>query len=323
MPTYTSIIPAEFILAELTRAGVGYKSSGDHAMIVCPFHNDSNPSLGISLGGKVPAGVWHCLGCKRSGTWNELAQRIGMRVWDKNSVSDVLYITRTKKSINSTPEVEDPLLSPWNGRWKSYGPKFLRKFGAKKLWDPRNREYYLYLPMTYIGEYYGYVRARLHEDSPGPKYWFPPNITKPMYPIDYLLEYDTRVVVLVEGVGDALRCLRYGLPALAILGTSVTTFMREQLETLGAETLIICMDGDEAGYRAVFGYKSEAGSSIPGLVDELHSEYDIRVLFPPVPDLTEDVLKHDPDSMPYTYIEVLKHLVVSNGGSLLTHDSKG
>jgi hypothetical protein len=27
--------------------------------------------------------------------------------------------------------------------------------------------------------------------------------------------------------------------------------------------------------------------------------------------------------MPYTYIEVLKHLVVSNGGSLLTHDSKG
>lgn len=310
----TNNIPSEFIRSELTRAGVYAKASGDHIMIVCPFHNDSNPSLGISLGGKVPAGVFHCLGCDRSGTWNELAQKIGVRPWDEGSVSDKLYISRSKKRISQELDDTELILSPWEGKWKTYTAKFLRQFDAQRLWDTYNKDYYMYLPVTYLGDLYSYVKVRVNNDSPGPKYWFPPNLVKCIYPIDVLLHWDTRVLVLVEGVGDVFRCLRYGIPAGALLGTKVTAFMKEQLEILGPKVIIICMDGDTAGRRAVLGYKTEGGKHQPGIIDSLKNDFDIRVLFPPTPELTDSVDSHDPDSMPYTYIQVLRHLVLSNNG---------
>jgi len=34
-----------------------------HGMAVCPFHNDSVPSLSIS----EEKGIWHCFGCERGG----------------------------------------------------------------------------------------------------------------------------------------------------------------------------------------------------------------------------------------------------------------
>ena len=57
---YNKYPPASFVETEIRRCGMEMKKTSNHILIPCPFHKDTNPSLGISLGGEVPAGVFHC-----------------------------------------------------------------------------------------------------------------------------------------------------------------------------------------------------------------------------------------------------------------------
>lgn len=45
-----------------------------HAMALCPFHDDTNPSLSID----IKTGLWYCFGCGESGTVWQFAKRLGV-----------------------------------------------------------------------------------------------------------------------------------------------------------------------------------------------------------------------------------------------------
>lgn len=289
----------EFVINELQKS-CEVKLGGGQANIVCPFHEDKDPSLSVSLGYKVPPGVFFCFGCKASGSWNTLANKLGLTTVGENSkYEDTSYHVNKRKIEIFQPTDEEYLsLSPLDFKWKKYSIEFLQKFNVQKMWHDKYTDYYLYFPVTYIGDYKGYIRGRIYKESYGPKYWF--NLSeKIFYPIDYLLGKDTRVIVLVEGVADALRLIRYNIPTLAVLGT----YFKEDLgldilETLMVDKVVLCFDGDNPG--------KEAAIKTAKLLDK---HLDVRI-FP----LPKD---EDPDSVDYKYIAALKAFVLRLGGKLL------
>lgn len=304
--------PSQFIELELRRTGMELKRTNNHFMMVCPFHRDTDPSLGVSLGNdNAPPGIFNCFGCGEKGTWNKLAKRLGLRLWNngENDSNDELFIVRNKKEIKKELNEDDLLLKSWTDEyhWKSYTSSFLSNFGARRLLDKRFKTNYLYLPLQYLDDIYGYCKVRLNKTDPGPKYWFSAGMTKTLYPIDFIMNnMITNCICLVEGMADVFRCLRYGIPTLALLGVEITSFMLEQLESLAIKNVILCLDGDTAGKEACLGSIKKKG-----LAQRLEKEgYNVKVLFPPNDE--------DPDSMPIQYIHALGKLCQRLGGPKYT-----
>jgi hypothetical protein len=258
-----------FIEQEIKRSGVRYTQNSSYIQIVCPFHRDTDPSLSISLvADKVPPGVWYCFSCREKGTWNKLAARMGLRLFGKED-SDTIFVAKSTKEIKEEIKESDLSLHKWEGSWRRYSEEFLKTFKVRRLRDMLNHVDYMYIPITYGGDVQGYARARLHKDDPGPKYWFSPKMVKPLYPIDYLLKQQSRVLVLVEGITDAWRFLRARIPTGALLGTNLLPAMVEQLEILEVATIILCMDGDRSGREAVKGRLDSNNKRIPGLQEKI------------------------------------------------------
>ena len=302
------MITKEFVLSELSK-NQSVKPQGNSVFILCPFHEDNIPSCSVSLGGKATPGVFNCFSCKASGSWNVIAQKLGLAtVGEEKNLDTHYYVNNTKIELFKPINVSDLTLSEIDCKCKNYSIKFLKKFGAKKLWHDKLADYFLYFPFTYLEEDYGFIRAKLFKESFGPKYWF--NIeTKLLYPVDYLLQFNTPIIVLVEGIADAFRLLYNGIPALACLGTTITDFHYELLETLCVEKIILCFDGDIAGKNATFGY-SKDGRLFEGQVSLLSKAgFDVSVLVPPK--------DKDPDNMNFKYIKVLKNMILHMKGKLL------
>ena len=308
-------ISSDFILREISKVSKVQRKSRNQIMINCPFHFDTDPSLSISLGGKVPAGVFHCFSgkCGISGYWNTLAEKLGLAtvVTQKKGEEDLsTYIPNVSKKIELfSPILEEDLsLEELDFNWRSFPIELLKSLGIKKLWEERIEDYFIYMPVTYLGNYNGHIRAKIYKESPGLKYWF--NLkNKIFYPFDFYLDKITKVIVLVEGVADVLRLIYNRIPALATLGTMLPIELTvEYLKNLDVKKVIICYDGDKAGYDATFGNKTSKG-----LASNLEQQgFEVRVLRPP-----EIEGKDDPDTMPYLYINVLKKMVKSMGGELL------
>ena len=75
----------------------------------------------------------------------------------------------------------------------------------------------------------------------------PTNVEKSVYGI-YELPQGTKEVIVCESVFNALTCVVYGHPAVALFGTG-TTGEIEQLKRLGAASFVLCLDNDEAGRK--------------------------------------------------------------------------
>jgi len=78
-------------------------------------------------------------------------------------------------------------------------------------------------------------------------YHYPDNVEKPVYGIYEL--GDVEEIVVCEGILDALTVVKYGKPAVALLGLG-TNNQYEELTKATARKLIIGFDNDKAGIKA-------------------------------------------------------------------------
>lgn len=88
----------------------------------------------------------------------------------------------------------------------------------------------------------------LRRAVPNKRFYMPSNIEKPVYGI-YELPKDSKRVYIVESCFNALTCVRYGQPAVALLGTG-TQYQITQLKQLGVREFVLGFDPDDAGRRA-------------------------------------------------------------------------
>ena len=83
----------------------------------------------------------------------------------------------------------------------------------------------------------------------GKFFHYPQGVEKSVYGI-YELPKGVTSVVICESCFNALTALRYGYPAVALLGTG-TAHEIDQLKRLGVQEFVLCLDGDEAGQRGM------------------------------------------------------------------------
>lgn len=75
----------------------------------------------------------------------------------------------------------------------------------------------------------------------------PTGVDKPIYGI-YELPENAKEVIICESIFNALTCVVYGHPAVALLGTGSSPQI-DSLRKLGIPNYVLCLDNDEAGNR--------------------------------------------------------------------------
>lgn len=89
---------------------------------------------------------------------------------------------------------------------------------------------------------------------------YPSGVEKPIYGI-YELPKDCKEIVVCESVFNTLTCVKYGKPAIALLGTG-NSWQYEQIEELPVRKIILGFDGDEAGDNAAIRFKKNVTNKI-------------------------------------------------------------
>lgn len=287
------------VIAELT--SIGGKLRGDEVIILCPFHNDRTPSLGVHVGHKITPGAYHCFSCKAHGGWNTLADALKLKKVDYAApalkpenqenpfqmAQQIFKNIATKENYPTLQGIED---LPPKFSWRELSFNFLKKLNAQYFWKKENGCYYLYFPLTMNREYKGYTLCALNRERSNQKYLIFGDSSKLLFLYDQIITGSS--VVLVEGHYDALRLQNHGIPAVAIFGTSNwSAIQKSYLASKCPKKVIVLMDGDQSGHVAA-----------KRIFEDLRSGFNVQVLPLPITDS-----KLDPGNMPIEYLDALRN----------------
>ena len=229
------------------------KISGDRIIILCPFHAENTPSCSINISDQnYPPGIFRCFGCGEKGNWNKIANALSLPTYKINSSpSKVIYNETKERSPDEQINADGSILDFPMEKWRGISTKVLKKVNAKLYFDEKRKERFVLFPVKVHGEIRGYVKAAMVKSRLsyiclkgkwGNKYGvFPYDTTKGM---------KGKILVIVEGPRDALRLLRYGIPAVSILGAQNWSESKRNLCLLMDKSIVIAMDGDQAGVKA-------------------------------------------------------------------------
>ena len=295
----------EHVKQELSRLRGRYrlKTSQKSWLIQCPFHPDSDPSLSVNVGNRdAPPGVFLCFGCHAHGSWNLLAQRLGLEPFSEEDVRNLRLATKLANGVAEQWTYRPPRRLediPENFRYGKLKASVLKRYGARLWVDPVLEEKRVLFLVSVWGEVLGHVSLPLSKvNTKASKARYSPGnwVRRALWPFDHLPN-TTDVLVLVEGVRDALRLLQVGLPTLAVLGgvTVWSPYKRELVLAKNPKRLILVTDGDRSGYRLAKRLLAEFRHLVPTVWFKLP--------------IVEHPAPLDPYNMPAEYLRKLKKLV--------------
>jgi 5S rRNA maturation endonuclease (ribonuclease M5) len=248
----------DHVLAELSAYAGQKKTVGESTFVACPYHSERTPSFRIfhSAASKSP-GFGKCYGCGASAKFDELAPKLGLRPYSyaKPTQQHARPVVKPLEEVTPDASYEFSSLPP-NKIWREISTNLLIDIGCMKI-----RQYntpFIWMPVNVKGEERGFIRARLRKAKDKPSYLNKPGAWAErhgLFPYDYAVKLmhdrQYKSIVVVEGPRDALRLLSYGIPAVALLGTQSWSKRKAHLlELSGAETVVLCLDGDCAGKAA-------------------------------------------------------------------------
>lgn len=263
------------------------KRTGDNIMVCCPVHNhgqERKPSCGISTrdGKFSKAGTVHCFACGYVDTLEGFVEKcfgitepgFGINWLRDNFISGEEYV---RPALDIDVSRDKPKKTGWNlpyvteqelASYRYYHPYMYER----KLTDEIIEKYDVgYQPnFEFVGENGAtwkptdvitfpvrdkdgnclFVSRRAIE---GKTFFLPLNIDKPVYGI-YELPKDTKEVVICESVFNALTCVRYGRPAVALFGTGAQN-QYDELNKLNVRKFVIGLDPDAAGEKGTWKLK--------------------------------------------------------------------
>lgn len=277
------------------------KQSGDDIVTECPFHSggmEKHPSFGICNNRQNPSyGICHCFACGESHSILQLINFISGREFNDpyavqfvQSISDIAFLDirgelkiepRTPMEVSVTP-VE--LLS-----YQTQHVDYLDKRNIKPIIQTVFQTGFDMVTnsVTFpVKERNGVVNFVVRRRVDMKWYNYPAGVTKPIYGLYEFSKIfpESRSVILVESVINALTLWGYGLPAVALLGTGSMSQIA-LLNSLDLRHYVLCFDGDKAGMQATakFQKKLKASTSVvpmpPGYdVNDL-DETSMRILY--------------------------------------------
>lgn len=245
---------------------VGQISPKGELYCFCPMHDNHNtPAMNINLN----TGKWVChAGCGGGRTIWSLGSRIlnipynvvfnRYSNWRKeDSVETLLAALEPEKE----KEIHQHDISELSVYGRNYPKWFVeRGFGLDDI-DRfsvlGSSDSCVILPVHFNGRYHGYIKRLSPSlaDQKGFRYWYTPFLekTEVLYGWDILVKQAQGVVkcnkiVLCEGSLDCMWLQKAGLPAISILGTSVSDYQAQYIKkTIHPEEIFLAFDNDIPG----------------------------------------------------------------------------
>lgn len=272
------------------------KKSGNNIMVCCPIHNEGQerkPSCGISTIKRkdYPAGTFHCFSCGATGPFELFISQcfgyndktFGTNWLLENFVTGETYerpdllmdisrnniLKQVKKEVNYITEQELASYRFYHPyMWqRKLTPEIVEKYdiGYQKdfvVFEDTNTGYkktdeVLTFPVRDINGNCLFVSRR---SISGKSFYLPQDIEKPVYGI-YELPENCDDVIICESVFNALTCVAYGRPALALFGTGADE-QYQMLNKLPIRHYVLGLDPDKAGASGTWKLKKNLKGKI-------------------------------------------------------------
>lgn len=249
--------------------------------IVCPFHEDVNPSMMVNF----EDGSWYCFGCGKSGDSRKFVKLIESkysRINDLQAEKKLLQILKSKKvsdikldsyQIKQKQPQKDLYNQaydyyhglkkiPWSHsgapgdievkeakeymQKRGFSPETLEKVKAKITY---NKSYGLIFPMIDNGVFRGWVcRTMIKEIEAKRKYLYNEGFSRATTLVGSYGSKD--YVIVVEGYMDRLKFVQFGEEnVVAILGWKMSDQQIQKLRDKGIKHVISALDNDDCGRK--------------------------------------------------------------------------
>lgn len=248
---------------------IGLNEGSETFKIVCPFHEDINPSMIVNL----IEGSFFCFGCLKTGKAFDFFRYLHQDLDDiqclkkyfrtlkmkKLSGVKVIKSTSSKQNTISSKRFKNESIQYYRGlsstNWNEYSPeaKYLLDRGLKpEILNAHgakiniNDHYPIIFPILDNWMFKGWVcRTTSRQIEAKRKYLY----NKGFKRTDCLAGvYQASTVVLVEGYIDFLKARQLGLKNVAaILGWKISNNQIEKLKQAGVKNIISALDNDTCG----------------------------------------------------------------------------
>ena len=234
--------------------------------IVCPFHDDINPSMMINLENDS----FYCFGCAVSGDAFKFVKLMNPMLDDLHAYIRYVRILNSRKTVKlrrhmivkhidnkqATIEAHDYYNGLSRTDWAKDDSKvkeymLSRGFDVTSLRIAKakinyNDAYPIVFPMYDNGEFKGWVcRTNDKQIEQKRKYLYNTGFSRRSTIVG---DYKAKTVVLVEGYMDWLKMRQLGMKHVgAILGWKITANQVEKLKEAGVEYIISALDNDTCG----------------------------------------------------------------------------
>ena len=256
--------------------------------IVCPFHEDVNPSMMVNL----EDGSWFCFGCNLTGDsvrfvrlmekqldgLNDLqAYKKYLQILKSNRCSEIKIKQPSAKQKVISRDLYNEAYDYYHGLKKvdwndSDEPEILsaktymskRGFTAKALNKCKakvtyNKSYGIIFPMLDNGKFKGWVcRTMIKSIEAKRKYLYNEGFSRATTLVG---NYGSKpYVFVVEGYMDRLKFIQFGIDnVVAILGWKMSLQQIQKLKDKGITTIISALDNDECGRKGTKFLKQHFG----------------------------------------------------------------
>lgn len=242
--------------------------------IVCPFHNDLNPSMIVDL----ETGTFFCFGCGLSGDAykfvslmyekdNDIKKLIKLfKILNSDKVCALDFTHRTKPKNQSSQlynEAHDYFYGLSKIDWRNdkseeviecrnymkargFQGKTLKKCDARITY---NKSYPIIFPMLDNGDFKGWVcRTNKPEIEKKRKYLYNKGFSRATTLVGNYK--DCEYVFVVEGYMDRLKFVQFGVDnVVAILGWKMSKEQEKKLKDEKVKVIISALDNDECGRK--------------------------------------------------------------------------
>lgn len=243
--------------------------------IVCPFHNDKNPSMIVDLN----AGTYYCFGCTEHGNAYDFVKKLNSDYDDITCLKHYFNILKSKetehikvhsgklkprqeskeklneamdyffglKTIDWEEDVQYETLESLDYMLqRGFNEKVLNEINAKITY---NKNYPIVFPMMDNGVFRGWV-CRTNDPiiAKKRKYLYNEGFSRATTLVG---NYSYKCIpVICEGYMDHLKLRMFGIKnVVAILGWKITNEQVRKLKDLGITKVISALDNDECGIR--------------------------------------------------------------------------
>lgn len=239
------------------------RGTGRERAFCCPVHGDTHASASVN----VLKGKWTCYVCGAKGTTTDIIEsddyEFGRQMLDLLDAAEPTIYPESWLDLFHRPGEPHPY---WLQRFTPEAVDHFR-LGYNPLrvvrGEPAPAPCYPMRDPT--GKILGVVYRQIDRM---PKYVYPTGVSKSGLLFNYSMDHQP-YLVLVEGALDAVAVWESGHPAVALYGSLLHRNQLELLHRAAPDRIILALDNDPAGKRAVEGWITDEGERVPGLDEQL------------------------------------------------------